>query len=114
MSQPDRRAQRRVTIYRARDNRSDEIWQVEYDNVAYALYFACRDLREGRRTPLFILQEGALIYDAEAIAQACAEDQARHDLGHRLLLEAEQPLALDETQRAVDQSVAEAKNPGSA
>lgn len=73
MSTQDRRATERVTLYRARISDSDEIWEVEYEAVADALHFACRDLREGRRTPLSISEDGMLVYDAGAIARMCEE-----------------------------------------
>ena len=73
MSTQDRRATERTTLYRARISDSDEIWEVEYEAVADALHFACRDLREGRRTPLSISEDGVLIYDADAIARMCEE-----------------------------------------
>lgn len=74
MSEQDRRVTPRVTVYRAQESRSDEIWEAEYDSVADALHFACRDLQEGRRTPLSITEDGALIYDAETIKRVCAEE----------------------------------------
>ena len=73
MSTRDRRSDKRVTTYRARISDSDEIWEVEYESVADALHFACRDLREGRRTPLSIAEDGVLIYDADAIARMCED-----------------------------------------
>ena len=73
MSNADRRTTKRVTLYRARISDSDEIWEVEYEAIADALHFACRDLREGRRTPLSITENGVLIYDADAIPQMCDE-----------------------------------------
>lgn len=69
----DRRGSKRVTIYRAEVPDSDEMWEVEYEAVAEALHFACRDLREGRRKPVEIREEGILVYDAAAIAEACRE-----------------------------------------
>ncbi len=76
MSEPDRRTSKRVTVYRARISRLDEVWEVDYESVADALHFACRDLKEGRRTPLSITEDGALIYDAETIKRVCAEEDA--------------------------------------
>ena len=73
MSTRDRRDTERVTVYRAQISDSDEVREVEYEAVADALHFACRDLREGRRTPLSITESGVLIYDAEAIARLCDE-----------------------------------------
>ena len=73
MSTRDRRSDKRVTTYRARISDSDEIWEVEYESIADALHFACRDLREGRRTPLSIAEDGVLIYDADAIARMCED-----------------------------------------
>ena len=79
MSMRDRRADKRVTIYRARISDSDEIREVEYESVSDALHFACRDLREGRRTPLSISEDGVLIYDAEAISSLCRETRSALD-----------------------------------
>lgn len=74
----DRRHQPRVTVYRAEMPGSSEIWQVEYEALADALHFACRDLREKRRRPIAILEDGVVRYDAEAISRACeAQGQAR-------------------------------------
>lgn len=67
----DRRHQPRITVYRAEIPGSSEIWQVEYEAVADALHFACRDLREKRRRPIAILEDGVVRYDAEAISRAC-------------------------------------------
>lgn len=69
----DRRAEKRVTVYRAVVSSSDEIREVEYEAIADALHFACRDLREGRRRPLAILENGEVVYDADGIAAACRE-----------------------------------------
>lgn len=74
----DRRERKRVTIYRAEvPDSPGEIWSVEYEAVADALHFACRDLREGRRRPLEITEDGVVVYDAEAIARECREDRPR-------------------------------------
>ena len=73
MSTRDRRSDKRVTSYRARISDSDEIWEAEYESVSDALHFACRDRREGRRTPLSITEDGVLIYTADAIARMCEE-----------------------------------------
>jgi hypothetical protein len=69
----DRRTQKRVILYRATIPGSTEIWEVEYTAVADALHFACRDLREGRRQPIEILEDGAVVHDAAAIARECHE-----------------------------------------
>lgn len=69
----DRRSRKRVIVYRAALPDSDELWEVEYEAVADALHFACRDLREGRRNPLEILEDGVQVYDADSIAEACEE-----------------------------------------
>jgi hypothetical protein len=74
----ERRSRRRVIVYRAEVPYSDEVWEVEYDAVAEALHFACRDLREGRRRPIEILEDDVVVYDAAAIARAAAE-RARPD-----------------------------------
>ena len=72
----DRRSEKRVTVYRAAIPQQEEIWEVEYEAVADALHFACRDLREGRRQPLEILEDGEVLYDADGIAAACRELEA--------------------------------------
>lgn len=72
----DRRSEKRVTVYRAAVPQEDELWEVEYEAVADALHFACRDLREGRRQPLEILEDGEVLYDAAGIAAACKELEA--------------------------------------
>lgn len=71
----DRRRSTRVIVYRAEIPHTSptEYWQVEYEAVADALHFACRDLREGRRRPVEISEDGVVIYDAAALASACAE-----------------------------------------
>ena len=71
----DRRSSRRVTIYRAEIPHTSppELWEVEYESLSDALHFACRDLREGRRRPLEILEDGVRIYDAESLEAACRE-----------------------------------------
>lgn len=67
----DRRTEKRVIVYRAEIPQSDELWEVEYEAVADALHFACRDLREGRRRPIEIVEDGLVVYDAERLAAAC-------------------------------------------
>ena len=72
----ERRAQPRVTVYRAVvPDREGEVREVEYEAVADALHFACRDLREGRRRPLAIIEDGVVVYDAAEIARRCAEEE---------------------------------------
>ena len=66
-----------MIVYRAEVPGTNELWEVEYDAVADALHFACRDLREGRRRPIEILEDGVQVYDAEAIATTCEELRAR-------------------------------------
>lgn len=68
----DRRKHRRAVTYRASVPGSPEDYEVEYDSVADALHFACRDLREERRQPLQIVEDGALVYDAADIQAECA------------------------------------------
>lgn len=72
---PDRRSSKRVTLYRAELPHTSpvEYWEVEYEALAEALHFACRDLREGRRKPVQILEDGVVLYDEEAIVAACRE-----------------------------------------
>lgn len=82
----DRRAEKRVTVYRASVPDGEEIWEVEYEAVSDALHFACRDLREGRRQPIEILEEGEVLYDAAGIAAACRElDAERVSISETLL-----------------------------
>lgn len=79
----DRRSKKRVIVYRARIAEGGGLWEVEYAAVADALHFACRDLREGRRDPIEILEDGVRVYDRDAMARECAE-QAKEleiDLG---------------------------------
>ena len=67
----DPRRKKRVTVYRAEVPHADELWEVSYEAVADALHFACRDLREGRRRPLEIVEDGVVVYDAASIVRAC-------------------------------------------
>ena len=69
----DRRSRKRVTIYRAELPNTGEIREVEYESIADALHFACRDLREGRRRPLAIVEDGAVIHDETSLAEACEQ-----------------------------------------
>jgi hypothetical protein len=69
----ERRQEKRITVYRAEVPGSAELWEVEYEAVADALHFACRDLREGRRRPLEIVEGGEVVYDAESLPGACRE-----------------------------------------
>lgn len=75
----DRRRQQRVTVYRAAIPGSSEIWEAEYEAIADALHFACRDLREKRRRPIAIIEDGVVCYDAEAISRACEDRSQAHD-----------------------------------
>lgn len=72
---PDRRRNRRVIVYRAEIPHTSppEIWEVEYEALSDALHFACRDLREGRRKPIEISEDGVRLYDAESLEAACRE-----------------------------------------
>lgn len=83
---PDRRRTSRVIIYRAEIEGSTppEVWEVEYEAVADALHFACRDLREGRRRPLTIMEDGMEVLDAAGIEEACRErdEQRNSTLGN--------------------------------
>ena len=72
----DPRRRKRITVYRAQVPHSAELWEVEYEAVADALHFACRDLREGRRRPIEIVEDGVVIHDADGIARLCAEQQS--------------------------------------
>ncbi|MDQ3555918.1 MAG: hypothetical protein M3409_03950 [Gemmatimonadota bacterium] len=69
----DRRSHDRVTVYRAEIVGSDEVWEVEYEAVADALHFACRDLHEGRRRPMEIVEDGVRVHDAESIGRHCRQ-----------------------------------------
>jgi hypothetical protein len=71
----DPRSTRRVTIYRAAVPHSDQLWEVEYESVADALHFACRDLREGRRQPIEITEDGVRIHDAADISRVCGRPE---------------------------------------
>ena len=78
---PDRRSSRRVVIYRAElpHTSPTEYWEVEYEALAEALHFACRDLREGRRKPVEILEDGRVVYDAEGLVDACRQREESRD-----------------------------------
>jgi hypothetical protein len=80
----DRRSHKRVTIYRSELPDTGELREVEYAAVSEALHFACRDLREGRRRPLQIIEDDVVVFDAEAIARQCEERQADEDLTRRI------------------------------
>lgn len=75
----ERRRTRRVVVYLAELPYTDpvEYYRVEYEAVSDALHFACRDLREGRRRPVEIREDGRLIYDAEGLAAACRDREAQ-------------------------------------
>lgn len=68
----DRRARKRVVLYRAEVPDEPEPHEVAYESVADALHFACRDLRTGRRRPLAIVEDGIVVLDAQAISGQCA------------------------------------------
>lgn len=73
----DRRQHHRIVTYRAATpGPHGELYEVEYDAEADALHFACRDLREGRREPLQILEDGVLVYDADGIRAECERRDA--------------------------------------
>ncbi|HUE96356.1 MAG TPA: hypothetical protein VMN39_06830 [Longimicrobiaceae bacterium] len=80
----DRRHQTRVIVYRAKVDDAEEPYEAEYSAIADALHFACRDLRESRRVPIEILEDGVTIYDAAGIAAACAERMAELTREHGL------------------------------
>lgn len=69
----ERRGSKRVTLYQAEETDPKKLRMVEYDSVADALHFACRDLREGRRRPIEIAEDGVVIHDEAAIADWCRE-----------------------------------------
>lgn len=70
-----------MIVYRAEVAQSDELWEVEYEAVADALHFACRDLREGRRRPIEISEDGVVVYDADALAAACRDLEEERAIG---------------------------------
>lgn len=72
----DRRSQHRVILYRAEVPDDAGIHEVRYDSVADALHFACRDLRNQRRRPLSIVEDGTVVMDADQIRRVCAEERA--------------------------------------
>lgn len=67
----DRRQKKRVVVYRFRVRDTDEPREVEYPAIADALHFACRDLRDGRRIPIEIVEDGVQVHDAESIDEEC-------------------------------------------
>lgn len=73
--QADRRTTKRVVVYRAElpHTSPTEYWQVEYEAVSEALHFACRDLREGRRRPIEIVEDGVVLHDADDLVRICRE-----------------------------------------
>ena len=76
----DRRSQPRVTVYRA-EERDGAVREVEYEAIADALHFACRDLREGRRRPIEIVEDGVVMLDAAEISRQCGRrEQENGDL----------------------------------
>ena len=80
----DRRHEKRVTDYRSELPETGETREVEYAAVGEALHFACRDLREGRRRPLEITENGIVVHDAGEIARLCEERREEEDLERRL------------------------------
>lgn len=80
----DRRSQKRVIVYRAEIPGTGELWEVEYTAIADALHFACRDLREGRRNPLQIVEDGDEVYDAAGIADECSKRDSELNREHGL------------------------------
>lgn len=80
----DRRSQKRVIVYRAEIPGTGELWEVEYTAIADALHFACRDLREGRRNPLQIVEDGDEVYDAAGIADECSKRGSELNREHGL------------------------------
>lgn len=78
----ERRAQKRVVLYRAQVPDEADPYEVVYESVADALHFACRDLRTGRRRPIAIVEDGIVVLDARAIEAECeaAEDADSDDV----------------------------------
>jgi hypothetical protein len=68
-----------VTTYRAHVNETGELWEVEYEAVSDAVHFACRDLREGRRTPIEIAEDGVRVHDLESLTKLCTELDAERE-----------------------------------
>lgn len=70
----ERRRSKRVVLYRAEVPGEDEVYEVEYESVADAIHFACRDLRAERRRPLEILEDGEVVLDVREILRRCEEE----------------------------------------
>jgi hypothetical protein len=68
----DRRSQARVTVYGA-ELEEGSVREVEYESVADALHFACRDLAEDRRAPIEIVEDGVVVFDRAALTLECRE-----------------------------------------
>lgn len=81
----DRRGEKRVTVYRAQLPDTGELREVEYEAVADALHFACRDLREGRRRPVEIVENGVTVYDEAGIRAACEAHDREQAVRHPVL-----------------------------
>jgi hypothetical protein len=75
-----------VIVYRAEIPETGETWEVEYQAISDALHFACRDLREGRRRPIEILEDGVRVHDADSIARECREIAEEMEREHGLPL----------------------------
>ena len=84
MSAQDRRIAERVTVYRAHVSGTQKIWQAEYEGIADALHSACRDLREGRRTPLSMLESGVCIRQRpfSGLSSGCLQCTRRTGVKH--------------------------------
>ena len=71
----DRRSEERIVLYRAEIPGEAAPHEVQYESVADAFHFACRDLHSGRRTPVEITESGIVVYDAERIRVECEQKQ---------------------------------------
>src|SRR5690606_32459319 len=72
-------------VYRSELPRTGELREVEYSAVSEALHFACRDLRENRRRPIEITEDGIVVHDAHAIERVCESrpEGLSTELGHQ-------------------------------
>jgi hypothetical protein len=59
-----------MVLYRA-EVPGEEEYEAEYESLADALHFACRDLRAGRRVPLEIREDGAVVLTRDGIRERC-------------------------------------------
>ena len=72
----DRRSEERIVLYRAEVPGEAAPHEVQYESVADALHFACRDLHSGRRIPIEITESGIVVQNADGIRAECEQKQA--------------------------------------